>query len=100
LAKIVWTELAVSNLESIFEYISQDSTTYASLVVGRIVEVVRLLASFPKSGRVVPELGEENTREIIHDNYRIVYQLGKSRVEILIVHLYSKHFDPDILFES
>jgi toxin ParE1/3/4 len=99
LATIVWTELAVSNLESIFDYISQDSATYASLVVQRIVESVRLLENYPKSGRIVPELGEEKTRELIHDNYRIVYQLGSDRAEILTIHHCSRYFDPNMLVD-
>jgi len=96
LAKIVWTELAVLNLESIFEYISQDSNTYASLVIDKILDSVRLLESLPNSGRIVPELDDVKTRELIHDNYRIVYQLGEDRVEILTIHHCSKHFDPNL----
>ena len=39
----------------------------------------------PRSGRVVPELGDESIREVIHDNYRIVYRLSHDVVEIATV---------------
>jgi toxin ParE1/3/4 len=96
LAAIIWTELAVSNLESIFEYISQDSSTYASLVIERILGSIRLLKTLPESGRIVPELDDQNTREIIHDRYRIVYQYRENRVEILTIHHCSRLFDPSL----
>lgn len=95
--KIVWTELAVTNLEAIYEFICQDSERYANLVVEKILEAVKILAIFPNSGRTVSELNNEKTRELIHDNYRIVYQLGSDAVEILTIHHCSKYFDP-VLF--
>ena len=85
----------MSNLEAIFEYISLDSAHYAGLVVGKIVNAVNILGILPNSGRKVPELDEESTRELIHDNYRIVYQLKGNAVEILTIHHCSKHFDPN-----
>ena len=45
------------------------------------------ISVFPKSGRVVPEFGEENLREIFFHKYRIVYSIIDDNVTILaIVH--------------
>ena len=38
-----------------------------------------------RSGRVVPELGDESIREVIHGNYRIVYRMRHDVVEIATV---------------
>ena len=40
---------------------------------------------FPQSGRIVPELDYEEIREIIHGNYRIIYQISSENIEILTV---------------
>ena len=42
---------------------------------------------FPESGRIVPEYNLRNIREIINQNYRIVYRVKSEIVEIVtIVH--------------
>jgi plasmid stabilization system protein ParE len=45
------------------------------------------LRSFPELGRVVPERGEPNIREIVVGNYRVVYRFRREQktVEILRV---------------
>ena len=53
---------------------ARDSIHYADLVVEQIVTAVTRLESNPLSGRVVPEVGDESLREVIHGNYRIVYR--------------------------
>ena len=59
MTRIVWTEPAVSDLNSIRDYIARDSELYADAVVMDIFDNVDRLATFPISGRVVPELNEE-----------------------------------------
>ena len=95
MAKIIWTELALSNLEIIFEFIKQDSEKYAGLVVNEITKSVELLKTFPNFGRIVPELSDKQTREIIHSNYRIVYKIEDEVIQILTIHHCSKLFDPN-----
>jgi plasmid stabilization system protein ParE len=73
------------DLESIREYIARDSALYADLVVRRIVAGVDRLASFPESGRVVPERGDPKIREVIVKPYRIVYRRQATEVEIVTV---------------
>jgi plasmid stabilization system protein ParE len=71
--------------EAIRAYVARDSTHYADLVVERIVAAVGRLEDSPRSGRMVPELGDESVREVIHGNYRIVYRLRDDIVEIATV---------------
>jgi plasmid stabilization system protein ParE len=44
------------------------------------------LESFPRSGRIVPELGIENIREILVGSYRIIYRIRYDDVHLLTVH--------------
>jgi toxin ParE1/3/4 len=43
------------------------------------------LETDPLSGRVVPEVGDDTVREVIHGNYRIVYRVRPDLVEIVTV---------------
>ena len=36
-------------------------------------------------GRIVPEIGSFNIRELIEGNYRIVYRYSREKIEILTV---------------
>jgi addiction module RelE/StbE family toxin len=82
---VIWSPRAVADIESIRAYIARDSTSHADIVVRRIVAAVDRLASFPESGRVVPEFGRSSLREIIVRPYRVVYRLRGGAVEIAAV---------------
>jgi plasmid stabilization system protein ParE len=43
------------------------------------------LAQFPDLGRVVPEVGRAEVREIIFGSYRVVYRVAPRLVEVLTV---------------
>lgn len=83
--QIRWSPKAVSNLEDICNYIAIDSEFYACLFVKRINAVIKDIPQFPKAGRIVPEYNDENLREKIYKNYRIVYRLKDNFVEIVSI---------------
>jgi len=75
--RIEWSPEAIEDIESIAEYIERDSKFYAKAVVDKIFQATEKLKEFPKIGRVVPELGREDIRELIVYSYRLVYQVKK-----------------------
>jgi addiction module RelE/StbE family toxin len=81
--KVVWSPEAIEDLQSIAEYIERDSEFYARSVVMKILDVSRSIKNFPSRGRVVPEVGDDNIRELFVYSYRVIYQIQES--EILIV---------------
>jgi plasmid stabilization system protein ParE len=50
-----------------------------------IVDKSERLNDFPKMGRVVPEVGDENVRELFVYSYRLIYQVSDSVVKVLTV---------------
>ena len=86
MAQIIWSSVAISDLDAIFDYIGRDSPAYAQLEIDRILLAVDRLQTFPLSGRVVPELERDDLREIILPKHRVVYQLIGENVEIATVH--------------
>jgi plasmid stabilization system protein ParE len=83
--EVRWTETAVEGLAAIKAFISQDSPAYALAVVGRLYNAAGQLAHFPDSGRVVPEHGRPDIRELVRPLYRIVCRRRPELVEILLV---------------
>ncbi len=87
MAKVSWSNLALEDLRSIHEYITQDSAKYAERLIDRIIERVDALEKHPRMGRVVPEFSVEDIRELIEGNYRIIYRIETDdKIGIVRVH--------------
>lgn len=82
--KIVWSPLALERVEDTARYISEDSPDAAVRWVEDLFATVERLADFPKSGRMVPEVGSPRIRELVFGTYRIIYS-AKDQVNILTV---------------
>lgn len=83
-----WADQAKADLKAIHDYIARDSTHYAKKVTQELVEKTDALAELPRLGRVVPELGDENVREIPAYSYRILYEIeaGDDIVVLAVIH--------------
>ena len=92
MARVKWTNQALSDLEAIGDFIARDAPSVGQAFVDRVFEAVQRLETFPYSGRVVPEIGQEDIREIIFGNYRIVYVASQEEVNILMVFHASRPF--------
>ena len=84
--KIVWTESAWIDLETVADFIARDSPYYAASFVREIRNRARSLSRMSSRGRVVPEIGDRRIRELFVQ--AIDWYIGKrSRVAILaLVH--------------
>ena len=83
--RLRWTPIARRDLRRIKAYIAQDSEYYATLFVANIIEAAESLVRFPKRGRRMPESEDEAVRELIFQNYRIIYRLSEDEISIAMV---------------
>ncbi len=87
MVRINWTFQAKDDLKDIAEYISKNSKLYAKLQVTRLKTRTRILKTQTRSGKIVPEINQENIRELIEGNYRIIYKIVKgNQIDILTIH--------------
>ena len=85
--KVVWSYEATDDLDVLAEYIAKDSAFYAAAFTQQILDISRSLNEFSDRGRIVPELGNPNIRELLIREYRLIYGIEKSRIVILaLVH--------------
>ena len=85
MARLVWADPALEDLEEIAEYIALDNEDAAKRLVARVFEAIERLAELPDSGRMPPELGRSRYRELIVGPCRIFYRHADDRVYILHV---------------
>lgn len=85
MAKLIWSERAILDMENIYDYIAKDSPVYARLNAERIFESVERLQYFAESGCHLPEFPYLPHREIISGNYRVIYRYDADSNEAKIV---------------
>jgi len=83
--KVNWTQTAQKHLDSIYEYIAQDSKEYALHMVDRLTRRSQQIANMPLSGRRVPEYDTNQIREVIEQPYRIIYYIKHEQIDIIAV---------------
>ena len=81
--KIIWTNEVYEDIESTVEYISKDSPFYASAFVEEVLLVGKSLKQLPERGRQVPEVIDNDVREVFVKKYRLIYKIKEDRVIIL-----------------
>ena len=87
MAEVAWHIEAASDLAAASDFISRDSPFAASVFTDRIVAAAERLGEHPRLGRAVPEISDDAYRELIFQNYRIVYRLTRSGVVIIgVIH--------------
>lgn len=82
---VIWSNPAKNDLRNIHDYIAKDSKFYAIKVTQEFIEESEKLEEFPKMGRVVPEIGDVNIRELFLYSYRLIYELSSDKIEILAI---------------
>ena len=89
MARVIWAPQALADLEAIGDFIAREAPRYAQMLTDGAFDVVERLEVFPRSGRVVPEIGDEAMREVLYRGYRILYLVsgaeGSEEVKVLTV---------------
>jgi len=94
---VIWVPSALDDLKKIQEYIARDSMYYAKKFTEDAFNATDRLAIFPKSGRIVPEYGNPNIREIGLGSYRIIYELVDAEVYVVTV-VHGRRLLPEDMF--
>ena len=86
MAQVRWTPQAADDLEAVCLFIARDSPQLAAAFADRVLRSADQLASYPRSGKSVPELAIDSIREIIVGSYRLIYRIRQDEVELLTLH--------------
>jgi len=94
--KILFTGFAESQFIEYLEYIKKDNPDAAEKMRDKILSALKRLATFPESGRVVPEYPDLPYREVIIKPCRFFYRITNDAVIIVAVwHSSQIPNDPD-----
>ena len=98
--KVVWANVAESDLKDIIEYISIDNPQNALKILKKIKQKASEFYTLPEIGRIVPELQNQGIlqyRELVIPPWRLIYRIAERKVFVLSL-LDSRRNVEDILF--
>jgi toxin ParE1/3/4 len=83
MAKIIWADPAIQDLDAIADYIALDKPTAARQLVRQVFAAVGRLQEFPRTGSFPPELRGLPYRQLVVPPCRIFYRIEKKVVYIV-----------------
>ena len=83
MAKIVWADPAIQDLDAIADYIALEKPAAAHQLVQQVLAAVRRLQKFPQMGSLPTELRGLPYRQLIVSPCRIFYRIEKKVVYIV-----------------
>ena len=94
--EIVLTDRFLTRVEECSDYIALDHIPTAVKWAEGVFEHCQKLSDQPESGIIVPEFRRPEIRELIHGNYRLVYELKTNQIDMLTIwHTRSRISGPD-----
>jgi toxin ParE1/3/4 len=85
MARLIWTEPALRDLDEIAEYIALDDPLAASRYVQKVFDRVERLEAHPQSGKRPSELPRSPYRETVIPPCRVFYRVEGNTVYIMYV---------------
>ena len=88
-----WTDRAKARLRAIHTEITKHSLATADKEIDKLLSASARLSELPRSGRKVPEYGQDDVRELLIKPYRLIYWILPDRIDVMSVIHYRQHLD-------
>ena len=83
--EVIFTDRFLSRVEECTDYIALDDIATTVKWAEGVFKHCEQLSTQPESGRMVPEFNRTEIKELIHGNYRLVYELKPNRIDMLTI---------------
>jgi toxin ParE1/3/4 len=85
MARVIWTDPALQDLDTIADYIALDKPVASTKLVRAVFTKVSKLALFPKMGSVPPEIPDLPYRQLVIPPCRVFYPIDKKSIYIVAI---------------
>ena len=76
MARLKYATRALLEIDEQAEFLATRSATAARRFVDEVFRQLDLLKTHPRLGRMVPEVGDEATRELLIKQHRLIYEVS------------------------
>jgi toxin ParE1/3/4 len=80
---VEFTPEAQEDLLDIAQHIAQSDPVAADRWIDKLVQRARNAARLPRAGRIVPEIGRPDVREVFLRTYRVIYRIESKGIVVL-----------------
>lgn len=92
---VIWTPQAHTDLKAIHDYITKNSDQNAKKVVRTLRRKADTLSELPRLGGVVPEIEQDDVREIAVLSWRLIYHIRREHIYVLAIVHKRRQLDPE-----
>lgn len=94
---MLWSEHALADLETIYDFLAEHSQQAAQNIIEKILRRVRQIETFPESGAIQLTLKEagKQYRYLVEGKYKIIYYVVEKQAYIATV--FDTRYNPDKL---
>ncbi|MBS1979412.1 MAG: type II toxin-antitoxin system RelE/ParE family toxin [Bacteroidetes bacterium] len=98
-ARVIWSDSALNDLDTIYDFIAENSQPAARRIVEGILSRSGQLESFPESGTMFQTVksNERAYRYLVEGNYKVIYSYQQERHTIHIEVIFDTRYDPEKL---
>jgi len=83
--EVIFTGRFLERVEECADYIALDHIPTAVKWARGVIDHCQKLGEHPERGRIVPELSRPEIRELIHGDYRLIYELKTNQIDMLTI---------------
>jgi len=95
--KVIWSDEALNDLETIYDFLSENSQPAAQRIVESLLSRTRQLESFPESGarQQTVRSGKNEYRYLVEGNYKVIYRYQTESLAVHITVIFDTRYDPE-----
>ncbi len=83
--EVIFTDRFLNRVEEYSDYIALNDIPAAVKWANEVFKRCRQLKSHPRSGRIVPEFARPEIRELVHGDYRLIYEIRSNQIDVLTI---------------
>lgn len=99
--KVIYSKISRDDLKDIFNFISEGSLKYARIEIAAIRAYITKFKFNIYLGKPFAEADDENLREAVFKNYRIIYEIETDqRIVVLTIHHHARLLSNNPAFKA
>lgn len=83
LREVEWSRSASAALDEVVAYINRTSPQNARLILSEALAAASSLSTLAERGRIVPELADPATRQVLVRGFRLMYRVTETNVTVV-----------------
>ncbi|EIP98454.1 plasmid stabilization system protein [Opitutaceae bacterium TAV1] len=99
--RVILTPQSQADLKEIVRYVARDSRVRARDLGNTLIDRALRIGEFPHAGKITPESGDPEVREIVHGAWRIIYEVLEPQGAVYVLRFWhGARGEPDLTNRS